>query len=123
MLLNESELILEVIESKTIRNEPVVIAMLRGGKALAVSRDTIALYKDLSSIDDPLGGGLIGMADIPERARWQSEVPTITSYRSGLITFNDKKVIFITPKSFRLYANSQDALHNVHLVCELIHNS
>ena len=85
----------------------------RNGFVLVIHQSFMALYKDVQSINDPLGNGLKVMVDIPQEHTLQrTEDGFVQEFSAGFVGLADEKAILITPNDIQLFVHKLDALHN-----------
>jgi len=85
----------------------------RNGFVLVLQPQAMALYKDESSIHDPLGNGLKAIVDINEDNKLAlKDSGFVSEYSAGFVGLVDDKAILITPNDIQLFENKTDALHN-----------
>lgn len=106
--------IIEALESRPLANgTPADRLRLRGGPVLVLTASAMALYRDVSDVDDPLGNGLIALAELSGDDVLVSEDERfVREHRAGYIGLMDDKAILITPVAVQLFANRDDALRN-----------
>jgi hypothetical protein len=92
---------------------------LRDGKVIALTANTIALYKSSDAIGDPLGNGLLASSSFANYPLATNSKPWVSHYRAGFIGLSDDKAILITPMAIQLFQNNQDALNNRNEICRL----
>lgn len=89
-------------------------------KALVISHNAIALYRDASAISDPLGNGLIQMSTFPQGLRFSPDnTPWVIHHVSGFIELVNHHIVLILPNAIRLYSSKEDALKNRNIIVEL----
>ena len=94
----------------------------RDGKILVLSEDTVAFYKDESSMSDALGTGLIAMAALDKQHHLQAMDDSggwVKEYKAGFVGLHDDKAILITPLAIQLFAHRKDALYNRNEIARL----
>jgi hypothetical protein len=85
----------------------------RNGFVLVVQSTFMALYKNIESINDPLGNGLKAMVDIPaEHVLEFSQQGFVEEFSAGFVGLVGEKAILITPNDIQLFPHKMDALHN-----------
>lgn len=114
MLLEGSSDIISKCEYKTggaLKGSQLLT--FRNGFVLVLREDCMALYKDETSITDPLGNGLKAMAELegPDQLK-AVDSGLVTMFSAGFIGLSDDKAILITPNDIQLFHNKADALHN-----------
>ena len=65
MILEGNTDIILSCESLRIKGEEIAILNLADGKAIALSKNAIAVYTNVSAIHNDFGQGLLDMADLP----------------------------------------------------------
>lgn len=94
-------------------SQPSQWLTFRNGFVLVLQANVMALYKNVESINDPLGNGLKAMVDIPaEQTLQHEEIGFVREYSAGFVGLVDDKAILITPNDIQLFENKTDALHN-----------
>lgn len=116
---NSSDIILEHTVCEFSNGERYEALLLRDGKAIVISKLSLALYKDIDAIDDPLGNGLLQICDLPTNTLEHCTLPWINHFRAGFISLSDGMALLITPLAIQLFANKNDALHNQNEICKL----
>lgn len=106
--------IIESVEATPLANgTPAERLLLRGGPVLVLTAEAMALYRDATGPDDPLGNKLIALAELaPEHRLALGDGHFIREHRAGYIGLMDDKAILITPAAVQLFANKDDALRN-----------
>lgn len=85
------------------------------GMVLLVGGDAVALYRDITAVDDPLANGLIGYEALPLELAptWHDDSGFVREHQSGYVGLHGGAVLFIRPDGIALYASGQDALRNI----------
>lgn len=100
--------------------QPAQWLTFRNGFVLVIQATFMALYKNIESINDPLGNGLKAMVDIPaEQTLGFSEQGFVEEFSAGFVGLVGEKAILITPNDIQLFPNKMDALHNRHEIVRL----
>ncbi len=118
MLLEGSSDIVANVERREIKSQMMELVFLNDQKVLAIAKDSLALYKDVDAISDPLGNGLICMANL-EEIEFNMDEPVVLTHRSGFIGLVQDKVLLILPNAIKLFHNKEDALQGQKVVCSL----
>lgn len=84
------------------------------GQVLRILSDSVALYRDRASVDDPLGNGVVGHELIPAplRPRFEVESGFVREQRAGFVGLHGGAVLFIRPDGIALYDDAGNALRN-----------
>lgn len=108
-------------KSMTLRSgEPAQVLTLVNENALLVSRNSLVLYKSVTTVDDALGNGLIDSVSLPEEFLLaEKDGEFVTIYQAGFVGLQDDKAILITPNNVRLYPTKADALANKNQIVQL----
>jgi hypothetical protein len=113
MIYGPSDLIINSATLTLNNDEPAEKIWLRGGSILVISATALALYRDEAALSDPLGNGLIALADLPEQAPLKHDQGHFMSeHRAGYIGLQGDRLLLITPVAIQLFDDRQDALHN-----------
>lgn len=103
-----------------INDQPTELLLLHSGLVIALSETALACYRDIDSVGDPLGNGLISWADMVPGAKIQFENDhCIDRYKAGFVGLIDGQALLIAPYKVRLYPNNQDALRGLNCLAEL----
>jgi len=120
MLLEGNTNIVKSVERGQRAGEVIELLEFFSGHALVISCRQFGFYKNKNAVSDPLGNGLIDMADIPvqyqlniEHEQWTTE------HSSGFIGLSNHCTLLILPTAIRLYASKSDALRNRNPIVEL----
>lgn len=93
--------------------EQVEALELINQQILVLAKNGLSLYRDLSSIEDPLANGLLHSASLSDDFSLCSEEGRFMQMnRSGVVGLFDEKVILITPNDIQLFPNRACALKN-----------
>ncbi len=112
--------IIKSIERAELSGQTVEILHFFSGQALVLAHQAIAFYNDAAAIEDPLGKGLISMAELPAgRGLPETEPHWVAEHAAGFVGLFDGRVILILPNAIRLFADKSDALRNRNLMVEL----
>ncbi|MEE4249361.1 MAG: hypothetical protein V2I38_02125 [Alcanivoracaceae bacterium] len=84
------------------------------GQVLRILADSVALYRDRASVDDPLGNGVVGHELIPSSIclQFDSETGFVGEQRAGFVGLHGGAVLFIRPDGIALYDDAGNALRN-----------
>lgn len=103
-----------------INGLPAQFIELHNKMVIVITSDTLACYRNLASIQNPLGNGLVSLAEIEPSSSIQfTNGQCISAYRSGYVGLQDGKTILITPFKVRLYPSNHDGLRNLNCLAEL----
>lgn len=93
--------------------EPAEALVFHNDLTLVLSERTLAMFKSLAQVHDPLGNGLIASTQLSEECRLAiQDGRLVTQYQSGFIGLVDGKAILVTPNVIQLFPSSNDALRN-----------
>lgn len=113
LIENNSNLVKKSHVMQLQNNEAVEALELVNGQILVLAKNALSVYKDLASIENPLGVGLLHSAELEEKFCLMSEGERFMSMnRSGLVGLFDEKVILITPNDIQLFPSRACALRN-----------
>ncbi len=113
MLTEGSASIVSKIERTQFNDRHIEILVFHDGRAVALSSSAIGIYRDRTSVLDPLGNGLVNLVEIPQAYCFQeSAAPWIQEHRAGFVKLHKGMSLLILPNDIRLYRNNDDALHN-----------
>lgn len=103
----------EIIDSVA---SPASLLHFHHGQVLRIGYDAVALYRDRSCVDDPLGNGVIGHELIPSALcpNFFAESGFVHEQKAGFISLHGGAVLFIRPDGIALYDDAQSALQNRH---------
>ena len=118
MILEGSSNIIQRIERSIINSQQLELLYLSNHKVLAIGESSLALYKDMQSISDPLGNGLLHMANI-ENFRFEIENPVVLEHRAGYVGLAKEQVLLILPNAVKLFHSKNDALQGANSICTL----
>lgn len=121
MLFYGSSDIVSELESRPLNDgQPAERVHLKGGPVLVLSTSALALYKDASAPDDPLGNGLLALAKLDDAHQLTpQEGRFVSDHRAGYIGLCDGQAVLVTPVAIVLYANRDDALRNRNALARL----
>lgn len=122
MILESSKSdIIKSVQRQTLGNQQQVeVILLRNGNAIVLSANALAYYKSEQSIQDPLGNGLLALAELAPKDNLPADAPQwITEYRAGFVGLIEDKVVLITPVAIQLFAHKADALRNNNEIARL----
>lgn len=96
----------------TLKNgEFAEVLHVQGGPVILVSPFGLASFKSAAAIDDPLGNGRLGYADLPEGVTLTVKEDTfVASMHAGFAQLHDGKSLLVTPFHATLFASNDDAL-------------
>ncbi len=114
---NSSDLIRDWQLLTLVDGTPVAEAELINGNALVISPGSIALFRRPGDCINPLAGGLVRSEALSEALELQS--PFIEEHRAGFVSLTDGLALLIGLNDVRMYPNSNDALRNQNMICEL----
>lgn len=84
---------------------------IQGGPVVIVSAGGLASYKSEMAVDDPLGNGRLGSAELPDSLTLQAVNDSfVASIRSGFAQLHGGFALLITPFHATLFANNEQAL-------------
>ncbi|MAD44997.1 MAG: hypothetical protein CMI02_00315 [Oceanospirillaceae bacterium] len=111
LIENTSDLIRQVTSLTLASGIPAEAASLINDTVLVITADTLALYRTLEQVGDPLGNGLIRSVslDTPLEA---DDGHFIREHRAGYVGLCDGAVLLITLNDVQLFSSKEDALHN-----------
>jgi len=90
---------------------------------LVLSEQTLAMFKDRNSVNDPLGNGLITTVQLePEDQLKMIEGKIVKNYQSGFVGLMDGRAILVTPNVIQLFPTANDALKNQNELARLTLN-
>jgi hypothetical protein len=114
MLIETNSDVVQSSQLLTLKNgERVEALTLINTQILLLAHNSLSLYKDLASIEDPLASGLLYSAALEESNYLvQKEGRFMEMTRSGLVGLFDEKVILLTPNDIQLFPNRASALRN-----------
>ena len=90
----------------------------RNGSVLVISENALAFYKNEAAIYDPLGNGLLEMAELAEPLVFGDQ-GFVTEYRAGFVGLANEMAILITPNDIQLFPNKESALRNQNEIARL----
>ena len=114
MLIETNSDVVQSSQLLTLKNgERVEALTLINTQILLLAHNSLSLYKDLASIEDPLANGLLHSAALEESNYLvKKEGRFMEMTRSGLVGLFDDKVILLTPNDIQLFPNRASALRN-----------
>ncbi len=113
MLTEGSASIVSKVERNQLNNHHIEVLVFHDGRAVVLSSSAIGIYRDRTSVLDPLGNGLINLVEIPQAYCFQeAEAPWVQEHRAGFVRLHNGMSLLILPNDIRLYRNNNDALHN-----------
>lgn len=118
MIIEGSSNIIDHVERSEINSQTLELLHLVDNKVIVLSANTIALYRDATSVSDPLGNGLIGMASIEGHSLEMAE-PVVVEHKSGYVGLAKDQVLLILPNAIKLFQNKVDALQGANAICML----
>lgn len=90
---------------------------------LVLSEQTLAMFKDRHSVNDPLGNGLISTVQLePEDQLKIVEGKIVKNYQSGFVGLMDGRALLVTPNVIQLFPSANDALRNQNELARLTLN-
>jgi hypothetical protein len=117
---NQSDII-QSVTPRTLNNQQMIeVVQLYNGNAIVLSSNALAYYKSADSIEDPLGNGLIAMAELPHTQHFTpAHSPWILQFKAGFVGLVNDRVLLITPVAVQLFASKMDALRNQNEIARL----
>ncbi|MFT6189462.1 MAG: hypothetical protein ACJAZ6_001289 [Oleispira sp.] len=114
MLIETNSDVVQSSQLLTLKNgEQVEALTLINTQILLLANNSLSLYKDLASIEDPLANGLLHSVALEElHYLVQKEGRFMEMTRSGLVGLFDEKVILLTPNDIQLFPSRASALRN-----------
>lgn len=114
MLIETNSDVVQSSQLLTLKNgEQVEALTLINTQILLLAHNSLSLYKDLASIEDPLANGLLHSVALEElHYLVQKEGRFMEMTRSGLVGLFDDKVILLTPNDIQLFPSRASALRN-----------
>lgn len=93
--------------------EPAEALVFHNDLTLVLSEHTLAMFKTLEQVHDPLGNGLIASTQLSEDNKLAVEAgKLVQQYQSGFIGLVDGKAVLVTPNVIQLFPSANDALRN-----------
>ena len=118
-IIMSNSVVAEIL-TETLNHEPCELIKLHNGLIIALSPRALGCYRNLQSLHDPLGNGLISFSALePEQHIAFQEQRCITTYSGGYVGLVDGKALLIAPYKVRLYPNNQDGLRGQNCLAEL----
>lgn len=90
----------------------------RNGSVLVISENALAFYKSMEAIQDPLGNGLLEMAELTSPIL-AGKNGFVLEYRAGFVGLENDLALLITPNDIQLFPSKDDALRNQNEVVRL----
>lgn len=120
-MLIESQSDLISSHSHCYKNQQYLeLLTMKDQKVLALSCNSLALYKNQTAVTDALGQGLLSFCKIPESHHLpEASTPWVSHYRAGFVALNNDYCLLITPLAIQLFTDKTYALHNKNEVCRL----
>ncbi|GAA3924870.1 hypothetical protein [Litoribacillus peritrichatus] len=108
-------------QQHTLANgQPAESLGFHNGLRLVLSANTLAMFKDLESVEDPLGNGLIASTVLSEAQHLtHRQGQFIESYKAGFVRLIDDRALLVTPNHIQLFPCAQDALRNQNEIAKL----
>ena len=118
--MSNTDAIIAHIDYGRINDEPAQLIELHNGMIIALTANALACYRQRRCIHDPLGNGLLSLAEIaPDSAIGFFNGQCIQAHRSGFVGLRDGKALLISPFKVRLYPNNYDGLRGLNCLAEL----
>jgi len=114
MIHQHSSNIVQSHHQLTLPNNELAEALVfHNDLTLVLSEHTMAMFKTLAHVNDPLGNGLIASTNLTDKTCLAiKEGKLVQNYQSGFVGLVDGKAILITPNVIQLFASSHEALRN-----------
>ena len=114
MLIETNSDVVQSSQLLTLKNgEQVEALTLINTQILLLANNSLSLYKDLASIEDPLANGLLHSVALEElHYLVQKEGRFMEMTRSVVVGLFDEKVILLTPNDIQLFPSRASALRN-----------
>ncbi len=110
---NSSDIIRASKAITLTNNEPAECLEFHNGLVLLLTQNTLAMFKSIASVNDPLGNGLIASTELtPEHLLTMENEAFIKSFRAGFVGLTDGKALLVTPNHIQLFPSANDALRN-----------
>ena len=123
LLSDNSDLVTRHIPAWQTTPMHIDLIHLKGGRVLALAANSMSLYKDESSLNDPLSNGLISSTDWPEAQQLKTinsqTGGLVQSFKAGVIHLAEEKTILITPIAIQLFTSPKDALTNHNAIAHI----
>ncbi|PIE41683.1 MAG: hypothetical protein CSA49_02200 [Gammaproteobacteria bacterium] len=105
----------------TLNNgETAEMLHVQGGPVILVSQLGLASFKNEQAVDDPLGNGRLGYAEIPESITLSLiDGSFVAQIRSGFIQLHDGKAMLVTPFHATLFTSNDDALEGKNKIAQV----
>lgn len=120
LLDNSSNLIAQHHRDRLDDGRIVDMAKLINGQFLAISHDSLALYRSAEALHDRLGNGLLGSVAIPvEHHIPEYEGGYLQIHKAGYVGLSADMTLLITLNDVQLFASRNDALRNQNEIVRL----
>lgn len=120
MLIEGSSDIVQHVHTRELNGHYVELIELHSGQVIALGAHSIALYKSLTAVGDPLGNGLVHSVDIPTTHHLnEDKAPWVQSHTAGFVGLENGMALLILPNDIKLYEGKASALRNHKALCEL----
>jgi hypothetical protein len=120
LIENTSDLIQSVQVSRLASGKRVDLAQLINGQVLAISDDSMALYRRFEDIHDELGNGLCRSVAIPAEFHLSLQGDVyLQEHKAGYVGLSDGRVLLITLNDVQMFPSKQDALRNQNEIVRL----
>lgn len=118
--MQKPDSIIAQLHSKTLNGQPLQLAQLHNGLIIALSPDSLGCYKNLDSVSDELGNGLLSFARLESQhtIAFKQDL-CVSTYAGGFMGLVDGKALLITPFKASLYMNNHDGLRGLNPLAEL----
>ncbi|MCG8671089.1 MAG: hypothetical protein MI867_16910 [Pseudomonadales bacterium] len=84
---------------------------VQGGPVILISSLGLASFKSAEAVEDPLGNGRLGYAELPENVGLEKHEDSFVAHcRSGFVQLHGGKALLVTPFHATLFNNNDDAL-------------
>lgn len=96
----------------TLKNgEFAEILHVQGGPVILVSQLGLASFKNAESVNDPLGNGRLGYAEMPDGVSLALKDDSfIATMHAGFAQLHDGKALLVTPFHATLFMSNDEAL-------------
>lgn len=120
----QTKSIISAVEHIVLPNhKPCSVLTFQTGFVLAVSHNTLALYKSIAAISDPLGNGLLVSLDIPKSHTLAVDDQTgnfVMHFDAGFVALSEGKALLIKPHCVEYYATPMEGLKGENMICQLL---